>query len=139
MKDYFNVKLPDGEIQNISSLGLAHVGDAVFELMVRVWLCSRGKITSRSLHRAAVTYVSASAQSSAAETLKPRLTEEELAVYKRGRNAHVNSVPNSSSYEQYHAATGLEALFGFLYLSGRTERLNELFDAVVSEPAVRGK
>ena len=120
------------EIRGISVLGLAHVGDAVFELMVRTWLCTQGTSTAKQLHGGTVAYVSAKAQAEAAERILPVLSEEEKAVYKRGRNAHANSVPRGSSYEEYHIATGLEALFGHLYLSGKPDRLGELFELVVS-------
>jgi len=121
------------ELRKISVLGLAHIGDAVFELMVRTWLCLNGAETAKSLHGGSVAFVSAKAQAEAAERIKPVLSEEERAVFKRGRNAHVNSVPRASTYEEYHIATGIEALFGFLYLSGRTDRLNELFEMIVGE------
>ena len=119
------------DIQAISVLALAHVGDAVFELMVRTWLCMQGASTSKRLHNETISFVSAKAQAEAAERILPKLTDHELAVYKRGRNAHVNSVPQSSSYEEYHTATGMEALFGYLYLSGEYARANELFEAII--------
>jgi len=121
------------ELRHVSVLGLAHVGDAVFELMVRTMLCDAGVSTAKKLHRESVTFVSAKAQAAASERLRPILSAEELAVFKRGRNAHVNSTPRGSSYEEYHAATGIEVLFGYLYLSGLTERLNELFKLIVEE------
>jgi len=131
LTDYFNIKLGEDEIRNISSLGLAHLGDAVFELMVRTWLCEHGKETSKGLHRAAVSRVAAPAQAKAMQRLFSILTAEETAVFKRGRNARVNSVPAHSTLEEYHEATGMEALFGYLYLKGRTDRLNELFAAAM--------
>lgn len=131
MTDYFNIKLPKGDIQAISSLGLAHLGDAVYELMVRAWLCKNGRAALKGLHRAAVSYVNATAQASAVKKIMDVLTEEELSVYKRGRNAKVNSIPQNASLEEYHAATGLEALFGHLYLDGKTERINELFEMIM--------
>lgn len=133
MTDYFNLNFSDEEIRKISNLGLAHLGDAVYELMVRSWLCIHGKCTSRGLHSAAITYVSAPAQAQAIRKLLDKLTDEERDVFRRGRNAHVNSVPHSASLEEYHAATGLEALFGYLYLKGRTKRLNELFNEIMAE------
>ena len=132
MNDYLQPDLSSG-INAISALGLAHVGDAVFELMVRTWLCMSGRSTAKGLHGGAVAVVSAKAQAAAAERLMQKLNEEELAIYKRGRNAHVNTVPRSSTYEEYHAATAIETLFGYLYLSGRKDRLNELFDFAVEE------
>ena len=131
MNDYLRPAINNG-LREISVLGLAHVGDAVFELMVRTWLCTRGTYTAKGLHGGAVEYVSARAQAAAAERILPQLSEEELAVFKRGRNAYANSVPRGSSYEEYHSSTGVEALFGYLYLKGETERLGELFAFVVN-------
>jgi len=116
----------------MSVQGLAHIGDAVYELMVRTWLCTNGTSTAKNLHRRAITYVSAKAQAAAAEAVLPRLTEVENAIYKRGRNTHLNSVPKGSTHEEYHAATGIEALFGYLYLVGEIDRLNELFDVALT-------
>ena len=130
MRDYLRPNL-SGELRGISVLGLAHVGDAVFELMVRTWLCTQGASTAKRLHGGTVAFVSAKAQSEASQRILPGLSDEELSVYKRGRNAHSNSVPRGSSYEEYHIATGIEALFGYLYLSDKTERLNELFEMIV--------
>ena len=106
------------------------MGDAVFELMVRTWLCVNGSSTNKGLHDKTVQFVSAKAQASAVERLLPILTDDELAVFKRGRNSQV-SVPKSATHEEYHKATGIEALFGYLYLGGQIERLNCLFDLVV--------
>ena len=119
------------DLRDVSVQGLAHIGDAVFELMVRTWLCIDGTSTARKLHDRAVSFVSAKAQAAAAESIHSILSEEEISVYKRGRNTHVNSIPKASTHEEYHAATGIEALFGYLYLSGKTERLNELFSVII--------
>ena len=121
------------ELREISTQGLAHVGDAVFELMIRTWLCSNGTSTAKNLHNRAVTFVSAKAQAAAADKIIILLDEEEAAIYKRGRNTHLNSIPKGSTHEEYHAATGIETLFGFLYLSGRKDRLNELFRFIIEE------
>jgi len=99
--------------------------------MVRTWLYSEGTSTARHLHDRSVAFVSAKAQAAAADLILPVLDNEEAAIYKRGRNTHVNTVPKGSSYEDYHAATGIEALFGYLYLSGKTDRLNELFEMII--------
>ena len=132
--DYFKLDMPRDELLSMSSLGLAHLGDGVFEVMVRSWLCLRGKARPRDLHRATVKYVSAPAQAAAIERLLPILTEQEADVYRRGRNTAPHSVPKAASRAQYQSATGLEALSGWLYLQGRTDRLNELFQCVM-EPA----
>ena len=115
----------------MSALGLEHIGDAVYELMVRTWLCTNGATTAKNIHKETILRVSAKAQAAAAESLLPELSESELAIFKRGRNAHVNTVPRTSTYEEYHTATGLEALFGHLYLEKKTERLEELFDILM--------
>ena len=125
MTDYFHLNAQPDTIRGISSLGLAHLGDGVFELMVRAWLCLHGKVKVKDLHRATVRYVAAPAQAAAMERLLPLLTDEEADVYRRGRNTRAD----------YQAATGLEALFGWLYLQGRTDRLNELFEAIMDTPA----
>ncbi len=133
MTDYFHLNAAPDEIRAISSLGLAHLGDGVFELMVRSWLCLRGKATARGLHRAAVQYVAAPAQAAAAGRILPVLTEEEADVFRRGRNASPHSIPQHASRAEYQAATGLESLFGWLYLRGETGRLNQLFALMMEE------
>lgn len=133
MNDYFNITLSEDEIRGISSIGLAHLGDAVYELLVRAWLCAHGKATGKGLHRAAVELVRAQAQAERGERVLPLLTEEELAVYKRGRNAHVHTIPHNASRSEYLKATALECLFGWLYLRGEQERINRLFAAMMEE------
>ena len=133
MTDYFHLHLDRDRLLALSSLGLAHLGDSVFEVMVRSWLVLHGKAKAKDLHRATVRYVAAPAQAAAVERLLPLLTPEEADVYRRGRNTVPHSVPKAASRAQYQAATGLEALFGWLYLQGRTERLNELFEVIMAE------
>ena len=133
MTDYFHLNLERDALLSLSSLGLAHLGDGVFEVMVRSWLILRGKARAKDLHRATVRYVAAPAQAAAVERLLPLLTPEEAGMYRRGRNTAPHSVPKAASRAQYQAATGLEALFGWLYLQGRTERLNELFEVIMVE------
>ena len=133
MKDYFNISLDGSQLQSISSIGLAHLGDAVYELLVRSWLCAHGRATGKGLHRAAVELVKAPAQAQRAEKILPLLTEEELAVYKRGRNAHVNTIPHSASRSEYLRATALECLLGWLYLRGEKDRINRLFAVMMEE------
>ena len=133
MTDYFHLHLDRDRLLDLSSLGLAHLGDSVFEVMVRSWLVLHGKAKAKDLHRATVRYVAAPAQAAAVERLLPLLTQEEADVYRRGRNTAPHSVPRAASRGEYQAATGLEALFGWLYLQGRTERLNELFEVIMAE------
>ena len=126
----FFPEMPVQDVNKISMLGLAHVGDAVYELLYRSKLCTDGHTAVAEMHRMTVAFVRAEAQAEAAAKLLPVLTTEEASVYKRGRNAKVNSVPHNADIGQYHAATGLEALFGWMYLLGRTERINELFNII---------
>ena len=117
-------------IDAISNLGLAHIGDGVFELLCRSYLCEQDYKTVFELHRRTVAMVNAPAQAAFVDKLLPLLNEEELAYYRRGKNAHVHAVPRGATPAQYAKATGLEALFGALYLEGKTERINALFRAV---------
>ena len=133
MENYFAPALTADQLRSISSIGLAHMGDAVFEILVRTWLCEQGKATGKGLHQATIRMVCAESQAEKAEKILPLLTEEELAVFKRGRNAHVKSVPGHASRAQYGEATALEALFGWLYLGGRKARINELFISMMEE------
>ena len=121
------------EINKISVLGLAHVGDAVYELLVRSWLCTTEPGRVSDIHSGTVEYVNAGAQAAAAEKMLPFLTEQEHSVFRRGRNAKVNSVPHNSTIAEYHFATGLETLFGWLYLSGSEDRIEELFRICTGE------
>ena len=133
MTDYFAVRLPEDDIRAISSIGLAHIGDGVYELLVRTYLCAHGKATGKGLHRATMQLVCAPEQARRAQRILPLLTEEEQEVYRRGRNAHVHSIPQHASRTEYQQATALEALLGWLYLSGHRERINELFETMMEE------
>ena len=121
------------EVNAISNLGLAHMGDCVFEILCRGYLCSRGDKTVDKLHRDTINMVKATSQAKFVDKLLPLLTEEELSYYRRGKNSHVHAVPKSATPQEYAKATGLESLFGALYLMGRTNRLNELFQIVMEE------
>ena len=134
MENYFNMNLSKQEIDAISNLGLAHMGDCVFEILCRAYLCAQGEKTVDKLHRDTINMVKATAQAKFVDKLLPLLTEEELAYYRRGKNVHVHAVPKSATPAEYAKAAGLEALFGALYLSGQTQRLNELFRGVMENP-----
>jgi ribonuclease-3 family protein len=121
------------QINAISNLGLAHIGDGVFELLCRSYLCAKGGKNVGNLHRDTINMVKATSQAKFIDKLLPHLTEEELAYYRRGKNSHVHAVPKSASPAEYAKATGLEALFGALYLSGQTDRLNDLFHIIIEE------
>lgn len=116
--------------EQLSPLTLAFIGDTVFDLFVRERLVCLANRPVNTLHSLAVTKVKASAQAEAAKKIAPSLSEKELSVFKRGRNAHTNHKAKNASESDYHYATGLEALFGYLYLSGSLERLRELFDLI---------
>lgn len=133
MENYFELAMEPGPLHEISSIALAHLGDAVYEVLVRSWLCVHGKATGKGLHRATVALVCAPEQARRAERILPELTEEELAVFRRGRNAHVHSIPQNASRGEYQTATALEALFGYLYLLGRRDRINALFVKMMEE------
>ncbi len=118
-------------MENVNGLSggtLAFVGDAVFGLMVRERLAEINRPIGE-LHALSVKYVNANAQAEGFEKIKDMLTEEEITHFKHGRNVHTTRVPKKSSVAQYHTATGVEALFGYLYLSGQKERLKEIFNA----------
>jgi len=132
MENYLQMSFTPAQVNAITNLGLAHVGDGVYELMCRSYLCTRGDKTVLKLHRDTVEMVKAPAQAQFADKIKPYLTEEEQAYYRRGKNAHTHAAPKAASRAEYAKATGLETLFGALYLLGRTDRLNELFDIIIN-------
>ena len=133
MENYFQMHMEKGQIDAISNLGLAHIGDAVYEVLCRAWLCAQGGQTVKRLHRESVELVKAPAQARFMDKLLPHLTEEEAAYYRRGKNAHSHAAPKSATPQEYAKATGLETLFGALYLAGKTERLNELFHMIMEQ------
>ena len=133
MENYFKMNMTKAEVDAISNLGLAHMGDCGFEILCRGWLCAQGGKTVDKLHRETIHMVKATSQAKFVEKLLPLLDEEELAYYRRGKNSHVHAVPKSATPQEYAKATGLESLFGALYLMGRTDRLNELFKTVMEE------
>lgn len=133
MTDYFSLNLDSTQLRNMNILALAHMGDGVYELLCRGWLCSHHLETICNLHKATVQMVKAPAQAVAVKKLLPYLTEQESAVYRRGRNANVHQIPKNASRSEYAQATALEALFGWLYLQGQRERINQLFAIIMDE------
>lgn len=131
MENYFQMNFTPAQVNQVTNLGLAHVGDGVYELLCRTHLCAKGDKTVLKLHRDTVNMVKAPTQAKYADLLLPHLTEEELAYYRRGKNAHTHAAPKAATRQEYAKATGLETLFGALYLLGRTERLCELFAMIV--------
>ena len=124
LKEQFDLQPVD--IRTYSPVVLAYIGDAVYELVIRTILVDQGNRQANTLHKKASTYVKASAQAAMAEAFLPELTEEELSYFKRGRNAKTVSMAKHATMHDYRHATGFEALMGYLYLSGRTERMVDL-------------
>lgn len=121
---------PQVDIHEMSPLALAFVGDAVLELLVRARLVGTTRLQPNQLHTSATRYVSARAQSRELEILEPLLTEAEAKVLRRGKNASKASVAKHATVQEYRASTGLECLLGWLYLQGRLDRVQQLFDAL---------
>lgn len=133
MENYFKMQWTPAQVNQITNLGLAHIGDGVYELLCRTYLIRKGDKTVLKLHRDTVDLVKAPTQAKFADKLKPLLTEDELAYFRRGKNSHTHAAPKSASPQEYAKATGLETLFGALYLLGQTDRLNELFAILMNE------
>lgn len=133
MENLFQMELTEAQVNEIPNLSLALVGDGVYELMCRTHLCAGGNRKLLNLHRDTVEMVKAPAQAKFADKLLPHLTDAEQAYYRRGKNAHTHAAPKAATRQEYQKATGLECLFGALYLLGKTERLNELFAIIIEE------
>lgn len=126
------MKFIDKEVnaKQLSPLNLAFIGDCIYEILVREMLVTNANRPVNDLHKESVKFVSAKAQTEAFEKIKGILTEEETVIYKRGRNAKVGHSPKSATEGEYHCATGVEALFGYLYLTEQTDRIKELFSKI---------
>ena len=133
--------LPDlrrRDARQISPLVLAYIGDTVYDLFVRTLLVERTDATAHKMHLQAAKHVCAAAQAEASRRILPLLSEEECTIFKRGRNAHMGTVPKHAQITDYRAATGLEALLGYLYLSGADARLAELMRMALGYAADAG-
>lgn len=119
--------------EHLPPLVLAYIGDTIYDLYVRTHLVVTTDNTPAKLHSLAAKRVCAAAQAQAYHRIADALSEEELAIFKRGRNSHLGTVPKNAAIQDYRAASGLEALMGFLYLSGRDERLCELMRMALEE------
>lgn len=125
--------LPDTDIKSYSGLTLAYIGDAIFDLVIRTYVVEHGNAPVNKLHKKVVKLVQASAQAQLYHTIQDMLTDEEQAVYKRGRNAKSFTSAKNADIVEYRTATGLEALIGYLYLTGQTDRMLELIYPVLNE------
>ena len=133
MENLFQMELTEAQVNEIPNLSLALVGDGVYELMCRTHLCAGGDRKLLNLHRDTVEMVKAPAQAKFADKLLPHLTDAEQAYYRRGKNAHTHAAPKAATRQEYQKATGLECLFGALYLLGKTDRLNQLFAIIIND------
>ncbi len=120
------------DVSSLSPLTLAFVGDTVFDLLTRCGLVCEANRPVNALHNMASKHVCAAAQAEAVKKIMPLLTEDETAVFKRGRNAHVGSKAKNASSSDYHYATGLESLFGWLWLKGETDRIKYLYSEIIN-------
>ncbi len=123
------------EPSQLSPLVLAYVGDTVYDLFVRTMLVNNSDATVHGMHVRAAEYVCAAAQAAASERVSPLLNEKEQAIFRRARNAHIGTIPKNASIGAYRAATGLEAVVGYLYLLGEDERLKELMRTILERDA----
>lgn len=124
--------MDDKTLKTLPTLNLAFIGDGVYDLLVREYLVTHSAAHVGELNQLKVKMVNCKSQAAYMKLLSDHLTEEETEVYKRGRNTKVNSASKHSTLSDYHAATGMEALFGWLYLKGRHERINELFTLILN-------
>lgn len=126
-------ELEDTDIRSYSPLTLAYIGDAIYEMVIRTILVEKGNTQVNKLHQRASKLVKASAQSEIIEKLKPYLTEEEMGIFKRGRNAKSFTMAKNASMSDYRRATGFEALMGHLYLTEQWDRMLELIKIGITE------
>ena len=120
-------------IEEMSTAALAYLGDSIIELCVRETLVKKGVSSAKNLNFSALLFVKAEAQADAMKNILPLLSEEETAAYKRGRNIGHTNTPKSATVGQYRMATGMESLFGYLYLKGEKARINELFSLAYAD------
>ena len=133
MENYFQMNFTPAQVNAMTNLALAHVGDGAYELMCRTYLAVQGDKTVLKLHNDTVALVKAPTQAKFADLLQNHLSEEEQAYYRRGKNSHTRAHPKGATAQEYAKATGLETLFGALYLMGKVDRMNELFAICMEE------
>jgi len=130
MFEEFN-KIEKPELLN--PLVLAYIGDAVYELYVRIHISKKGAIKTNALHKESISFVCAKAQANTLVNIEPQLTEDELNIVRRGRNAHSNTIPKNASVADYKKATAFEALIGYLFLKNDINRLEEIISIAIQE------
>lgn len=126
------LRIPESDIRTYSPLTLAYIGDAIYEILIRTMVVESGNAPVNKLHKQVTKQVQATAQAELFHRIQDQLTEEEMSVYKRGRNAKSFTSAKNAGIVEYRTATGLEALFGYLYLSDRIDRILELIKPIVS-------
>ena len=127
-KNYFSIDVPP---MQMSPLSLAYIGDAVYEMYVRSYIMKDVNMPVSKLHKAATRYVKATAQANIIKNISDNFTDEEMSVYKRGRNAHSYTSAKNADIVDYRMATGLEALIGYLYIKKETKRLEEIIEMCI--------
>lgn len=139
LKDAVLAAFPQKELNRdpaqCAPLVLAYIGDTIYDLYVRTMLVSTGDLTTHKLHLAAAKHVCAAAQSNAFHRIEPMLSEQEFSIARRGRNAHMGTIPKNATIRDYRAASGFETLIGYLYLAGMDERLRTLMNAAIYQEA----
>ena len=126
----------EAKLRTYSALSFAYIGDAVYELIIRTVITSRGNMKPNKYHQHVIEYVNARGQVRIMEKIRPHLTEEENVIFRRGKNAKPPTCAKNQSLHDYHIATGFEALVGYLYLGGQMRRLMELLDIGLQEEEV---
>ena len=130
----FNLsKIEEKDLNLISPLVLAYIGDAVFEIYVRTMVVNDGMLKTNKLHKLSTEYVKAKAQAESLDKICGYLTDEELNIVRRGKNANSNTIPKNADVLDYKKATALEALIGYLFLGNKQERLNEIIDIILKK------
>ncbi|KYH28791.1 MULTISPECIES: Mini-ribonuclease 3 [Clostridium] len=131
--DFLNNKLTINEAKQLNPLVLAFVGDSAYEVFIRTYLTINNReISAHKLHLKAISFVKAHSQSEFMKNIENQLNEDELAIYKRGRNAKSGTVPKNADIQEYRIATGFEAVIGFLYITNQLDRLNELLNIIIN-------
>ncbi|HZJ83727.1 MAG TPA: ribonuclease III domain-containing protein [Clostridia bacterium] len=133
LKEMTGNSLGENQVRMMNPLILAYIGDTIYDLLVRTYLIMTKDVTVHNLHKQAIDFVSAGAQAHTLDNILDKLTDEEKNIIRRGRNAKSGTVPKNAHIGEYKYATGFEALLGYLYLLGRTDRLIEIGDLILKQ------